>query len=159
MLSPCVSQRVSTRSKSVERVGKRGLVNSSDAQIEIVGTTDVTGTKLLVPNEVGASVSRTLGGSQRRVTRGVTQEDGEGLAIDLGTLRPLASRVTPAQTEMVEHSASTRGNGRRNRFVSTATGTQGQKKVAWLEMRNTITYRGMKILLQQKKRRLLRNKS
>lgn len=45
--------------KSVEIVGKRGLVNFSGARTEIVGTIDVIGTKRLVQNEAGVFVSRT----------------------------------------------------------------------------------------------------
>ena len=146
-------------SKSVRVAGKRGLVNSSDVQIEIVGTTDAIGMKHPVQSEAGAFVSRTLGGSRLRATRELTEGDGVGLAIDLGTLRPLASRVTPAQTETVEHLASTHGSGRRNRFASTVTGTQERKKVVLLGMRNTTLCHSMKILLRQKKRRLLRSKS
>lgn len=158
-LNPWIMQRVSTQSKSAEMAGKRGLVNFSDVQIEIVGTTDAIGTKHLVQNEAGASVSRMWGGNLRRAIREVTEGDGVGLATDLGMLRLLASHVTPAQTETVEHLVSTHGNGRRSKFASTATGTRERKKVVLLAMKNTTLCRSTKILQRQKKRRLLRNRS
>lgn len=144
--------------KNVEITGKRGLVNSSDAQIVIVGTNDVIGMKRLVQNGAVASVSQMLGGSQRHITQEVTEADGVELATDLGTLRPLASYATPAQTVTVEHLALTHGNGRRSRFASIATGIQERKKVALLGMRNTTLCRSTKTLLQQRKRRLPRNR-
>ena len=45
--------------KSVETAGRKGSVNFNGAQIEIVDTTDVIGTKPLVPNAEGVFVSRT----------------------------------------------------------------------------------------------------
>ena len=152
-------QRVSTQLKSVEIVGRRGLVNFSDVQIVIVGTTDVIGTRHLVQSEAGAFVSPMSGGNQHRVTQGVTQEDGVGLVIDLGTLRPLASPAIPAQTEMIGHSALTHESGRRNRFALIVTGTQEQKRVVWLGMKNTTLYRSMRTLPRPKKRRSRRNRS
>ena len=125
----------------------------------IVDTTDVIGTKRLAQNEVGAFVSRTLGGNQHHATREVTEGDGAGLVTDLGTPRPPASHGIPAQMEMTGHSASTRENGKRNRFALIVTGTQGQKKVGLPGMRNTILYRSMRTLPQPKKRKSRQSRS
>jgi hypothetical protein len=58
-LNPSAMKRASTQLKSVETAGKKGSVNSNGARIEIVDTTDVIGTKRLVPNAEGVFVSRT----------------------------------------------------------------------------------------------------
>ena len=137
---------------------KRDLVNFSVVPIGIVDMTDATGTKRLVLNEVGVSVYRTLDGNQRHAVQEVVREGGVGLAIDLGTLKPLVSRVTPAQTEMIERLDSTHENGRRNRFALTVTGTQEQKKVVLPGMMNTTLWLNTKTLLQLRRQRLHRNK-
>ena len=152
-------QKVSEQSKSVEIVGRKGLVNFTDVQIVIVGTTDVIGTRHLVQSEVGVFVSRTSGGNRRHATQEVMEGDGVGLATDLGTLRPLELHVTPAQTETIGHLASTHGNGKRSRFALIGIGTQEQKRAASLEMRNTILCRSMRTLLQPKRQRSRRNRS
>jgi hypothetical protein len=133
-------------------------VNFSDVRIAIVGTTDVIGTKRLVPNEAGVFVSRMSGGNQHRATREVTEGDGVGLAIDLGTLRPPVSHAILARMGMIEHLASTRENGRRNRSALTVTGTQEQKKVVSLRMRSTTLCRSMRTSLRLKMRKSPRNR-
>ena len=136
-----------------------GLVNFSDVRIVIVGTIDANGTKHLVQSEVELFASRMSGGNQPHATQEVTEGVGVGLGIDLGTLKPLASHATLAQTEMTGHLASTRENGRRNRFALIVTGTQEQKKVVLLGMRSTTLYHNMRTLLRPRKRRSHRNKS
>jgi len=152
-------QRASTQSKSVGIVGRKGLVNSSDVRIVIVGMTGAIGKKHLVQSEAELFASRMSGGNQRHATQEVTEGGGVGLEIDLGTLRPLAWRATPAQTETIGHLASTRENGRRNRFVSIATGTQEQKRVVLLGMRSTTLYRNTRTSPQPKTRKSHRNRS
>jgi hypothetical protein len=123
------------------------LVNFSGVRIEIVGTIDALGTKHLVQNEAAVFVSRMLDGSQRHGTQTVMEGDGVGLAIGLGTSRPLASPVTPVQTEVTEHLASIRGSGKKNRFALTVTGTQERKKVVLLETRSITLCPSTKTLL------------
>lgn len=154
-----VTQRVSTQSKSAEIMGRKDSVNSSGVQIVIVDMADVIGTKHLVQSEVGVFVSQTSGGNQRHVTQEVTEGGGAGLVTDLGMLKPPASHVIPAQTGMTGRLASTRGNGRRNRFASIVTGTQEQKKVGLLGTRNTTLYHNMRTLPRTKKPRSHRSKS
>jgi len=143
--------------KNVKTVDIRGLVNSSDVQIVIVDTIDEIGTKHLVQSEVGVSVSRMSGGNPRHGTREVTKGGGVGLETDLGTLRLLVSPVTPAQTETIEHLASTHENGRRNRFALIGTGTQEQK-VVLLGMKNITLYRSTRTLPRLRKRRSHRSR-
>ena len=156
--SPVV-QRVSTQSRSVETVDRKGLVNFNDVQIAIVGTTDVTGTKHLVQNEVGVFVSRTSGGNQHHATQEVTEGGGAGSVTGRGTLRPPALHATPARTEMTGHLASTQENGRRNKFALIVTGTRGPKRVELLGTRNITLYCSMRILRRLKKQRSHRSKS
>jgi len=152
-------QRASTQSKSVGIAGRKGLVNFNDVRIVTAGTTDAVGTKHLVQSEVGLFASRMSGGNQPHATQEVTEGGGVGLEIDLGTLRPLASYATLVQTETTGHLASTRENGRRNRFGLIVTGTQEQKKVALLGMRSTTLYRSMRTSPRPRKRRSHRNRS
>ena len=152
-------QKVSTRSKNVEIVGRKDLVNFSDVPIVIVGTTDVIGTRHLAQSAVGVFAFLMSGGNQHHATQEVTEEDGVGLAIDLGTLRLLVLRVIPAQTEMTGHLASTHENGRRSRFALIGTGIREQKKAVSLGMRKVTLYHNTRTLPRPKRQRSPRNRS